>query len=68
MNNSECGIIGPIFLGIFIGAMGLATLYNYSEQSFYNVYHKEIEKCEANLPRNQECMIIAIPKPAKEVK
>lgn len=61
-------ILGSVLLGILIGLVGLATLTNYSQQSFYNIYHKAIETCEANLPRNQECVIIAIPKPAKDSK
>lgn len=51
--------------GFFIGVGSLAMLLYCIPQSTHNRYitiHKKITQCEATIPRNQHCELIAVPK------
>ena len=51
-----------IFIGFVIGILFAAFLFIVIPGSVVQQYHEAIDKCEATLPRNQHCKIIAIPK------
>jgi hypothetical protein len=46
--------------GVVFGALGLVTLLE-SVNSYHKQASKAIQACEASLPRDQHCTIIALP-------
>jgi hypothetical protein len=52
-------------LGVVVGWSLAMTLAYTLPNSYYNVYKDATAKCEENLPRNQKCVIVAIPKEVK---
>lgn len=59
-NNSETVPISIMF-GIIIGIMFTVVLYEFLPASTKVKADSVIELCEQNLPRNQHCVLTAIP-------
>lgn len=51
----------PVMLGSAIGMLLLWAIPG----SNYNIVHKAKTECEKNLPRDQKCVIIAVPEVKK---
>jgi hypothetical protein len=47
--------------GVFTGITLIASLQSCVPDSSVNVTHKAIADCEKSLPRDQKCVIIAVP-------
>lgn len=52
MDDFFSGLLVGAFLGLFIGAMG---------QGFFSGEFDAIDKCQEALPRNQVCVLTAVP-------
>lgn len=50
-----------LFVGATIGACG-QDIYTMEERKSYKEYQKLIAECEKNLPRTQNCTLVAKPK------
>lgn len=48
--------------GGVLGVVAFALFISFVPGSFHKMAKDELEKCEATLPRNQTCEIIAVPK------
>jgi hypothetical protein len=57
MNDVFPPFIGGLFAGIFI----VVALQSASDTSYKNIVENAIKKCEKSLPRDQHCIIIAVP-------
>lgn len=49
------------FVSLIISWVALVCVAVIPDNSNYNLVHNALEKCEKNLPRNQKCVITAIP-------
>ena len=58
------GFVGVI-LGITFGFIIVSVATLFSDSSYYNVVKNAKTECEKSLPRDQKCVIIAIPKDKK---
>ena len=54
-----------LVLGVFLGWVLTAALAYTAPNSYYSVVIDAKTKCEQNLPRNQQCVIVAVPKEKK---
>ena len=51
-----------VILGIVCGLIVAAGLTIFPDTSYYNTVKNAKDECEKSLPRDQKCVIIAIPK------
>ena len=49
-----------IFISIFIGMLITGIIVNVFPSKVHEMAMKAIEECELNIPRNQNCKIIAV--------
>jgi len=56
--NSRLFFIGGLLTGLGIGSLATAILIYSSE---VKIHSENIQKCEAELPRNQVCKLVAVP-------
>lgn len=57
MNNDLFGY----FFGVMTGIALVAALQHFNPDSYINIASKAITECEKSLPRDEKCIIIAIP-------
>lgn len=53
-------LIGGL-LGSIIGMLCIAAIFE-PKLTYYHDHQQILEQCEKDLPRNQSCVIIAVPK------
>ena len=47
--------------GLLFGVFSTVALIDISPTSYYNVVNTALKECEKSLPRDQNCIIIALP-------
>ena len=52
-------LVGGLF-GAIIGMFCVAAIFE-PKLTYYHEQQKSLEQCEKDLPRNQSCVIIAVP-------
>ena len=53
--------ISGFFLGIFFGVTLAGLFQAVNPSSWVNIVNKAMTECEKSLPRDQKCVIIAVP-------
>ena len=56
--------MSEFFIGYFVGVIflaGILGIYNLSPDTLVGATNAAIEQCEAELPRNQHCIVTAVP-------
>lgn len=51
-----------LIVGMFLGILVVFFSENLSTNSVRNKYYRAIEECEKNLPRSENCVIVALPR------
>jgi hypothetical protein len=54
-------VLGTLFAGGMIAVLLLVGLIDTSPKSYKNIVENALKECEKDLPRSQNCKIIAIP-------
>jgi len=54
------GVFGFVF-GIMAGVLLLGVIQAANPSSWVNIVNKAMTECEKSLPRDQKCVIIAVP-------
>lgn len=58
--------MSDFFTGLVAGAVLLAAALAFIPKSIVYEYHAAIDKCEAQLPRDVECVMTAIPEVSED--
>lgn len=58
------GVFG-FFFGILFGVVLVGLIQTFNPDSSVNIVSKAMAQCEKSLPRDQKCVIIAVP-PSKD--
>ena len=53
--------MSELVAGIFIGALSIVVILSQIPDSKMNRINETIKSCEASLPRDQHCVIVALP-------
>ena len=54
-------VLGTLFAGGMIAVFIIVALIDTSPKSYKNIVENAIKECEKSLPRDQHCVIVALP-------